>query len=226
MLIAIDTATKYLGLALYNDQTLIAEQMWLTGNQHNMLLAPSIEKLLTICGVAPSDLTMVAVTNGHGSYTGLRIGVAMAKGLASVKQLPLIGMNTLDIIAVGQDIRDTSTRLLCIIPAGRKRIIVGEYESIQTQWQAIDEPNITTWDALLASLDFPSYDIAGEIDEIGQNAIQAFKHDDIRLNLVDVAQRGRRVALLAQEAWRRYHAGDPQDFLPAKLVPLYLSEPG
>lgn len=225
MLIAIDTATKYLGLALYDEQSLIAEQMWRTGNKHNTLLAPSIENLLQICDVRASDITMVAVANGPGSYTGLRIGVAMAKGLASVRQLPLIGVNTLDVIARGQTTNDSNDTLLCAIQAGRKRIIVGEYELIEGQWQAKNDAITTTWDELLASLDAPSYQIAGEIDKTGLSAIASFPKDDVKLKLVDVAQRGRRVAVLAQEAWQRYHAGNPDEFMPAKLVPVYLNEP-
>ncbi|MEO1286376.1 MAG: tRNA (adenosine(37)-N6)-threonylcarbamoyltransferase complex dimerization subunit type 1 TsaB, partial [Chloroflexota bacterium] len=127
MLIAIDTATKYLGLALYDNQQLIAEQLWRTGNKHNLILAPSIQQMLDTCDVSPSDLTMVAVANGPGSYTGLRIGVALAKGLATVNQLPLIGISTLDIIAIGQHFSNTRHRLLAILPAGRGRIIAGEY---------------------------------------------------------------------------------------------------
>ncbi len=226
MLIAIDTATKYLGLALYDDQSLIAEQMWRTGNQHNTLLAPSIKNLLQICDVKASDITMVAVANGPGSYTGLRIGVAMAKGLASVRQLPLIGVNTLDIIARGQALIEPDDTLLCVIQAGRKRIIVGEYGIIEGQWHAKAEPETTTWDALLAGLESTSYRIAGEIDKIGLSAIESFSKDAVTLKLVTVALRGRRVAVLAQEAWQRYHAGNPEDFMPAKLVPVYLNEPG
>ncbi|GAB5494712.1 MAG: tRNA (adenosine(37)-N6)-threonylcarbamoyltransferase complex dimerization subunit type 1 TsaB [Phototrophicaceae bacterium] len=226
MLIAIDTATKYLGLALYDEQTLIAEQMWRTGNKHNALLAPSIQQLLDTCSVNTSDLTMVAVANGPGSYTGLRIGVAMAKGLAAVKQLPLIGVNTLDIIANGQNIDEIAYPLLCVLPAGRKRIIVGEYRYSNGQWQASTDPQTTTWDDLLASLEAKTYHIAGEIEAVGLKAIESFSNDAITLKLVSVAHRGRRMAVLAEVAWQTYYSNNPDDFLPAKLAPMYLTEPG
>jgi tRNA threonylcarbamoyladenosine biosynthesis protein TsaB len=226
MLIAIDTATKYLGLALYHEDALIAEQMWRTGNKHNLILASSIEQMLTMCDVSPSELTMIAVANGPGSYTGLRIGVAMAKGMASVNNLPLIGVNTLDIIAAGQSFSNTKHRLLCILPAGRGRVIAGEYKVKKGRWDVATEPQISTWDDLFDALDSPSYYIAGEIDADGLEAIAHFDKPDIVLTLIDAAQRNRRVAVLAREAWRRYHEGAASDFVAAKLAPIYLNSPG
>lgn len=226
MLIAIDTATKYLGLALYDEHSLIAEQMWRTGNKHNLILAPTIEHLLKTCDVSASDITMVAVANGPGSYTGVRIGVAMAKGLATVCQLPLIGVNTLDIIAAGQTFSNTKHRLLCILPAGRGRIISGEYRVKKGRWDVAADPTISTWNELFEGLDAPSYYIAGEIDATGIEAIQSFENPDINLNLIDSATRNRRPAVLAQEAWRRYHEGTGDDFIAAKLAPIYLNSPG
>jgi len=226
MLIAIDTATKYLGLALYDDNVLLAEQMWRTGNKHNLILAPTIEQLLQTCDVNTSDLTMVAVASGPGSYTGLRIGVAMAKGLAAVRNLPLIGVNTLDIIAAGQTFSNTKHRLLCILPAGRGRIISGEYRVKKGRWDVAADPQISTWDELLESLESSSYYVAGEIDATGIEAIENFENPEISLALIDTAIRNRRPGILAQEAWRRYDVGVADDFLAAKLAPIYLNSPG
>ena len=226
MLIAIDTATKYLGLALYHEDVLVAEQMWRTGNKHNLILAPSIQHMMAMCDVTASDLTMVAVASGPGSYTGLRIGVALAKGMAAVNQLPLIGVSTLDIIAAGQTFSNTKHRLLCVLPAGRGRIISGVYRIKKGRWVTDGEPQISTWDECFESLDAPSYYIAGEIDADALEAIAAYDNPDISLNLIDATTRLRRVGILAQEAWRRYHAGEAGDFLASKLAPVYLNAPG
>ncbi|MGB7338205.1 MAG: tRNA (adenosine(37)-N6)-threonylcarbamoyltransferase complex dimerization subunit type 1 TsaB [Phototrophicaceae bacterium] len=226
MLIAIDTATQYLGLALYHEDALIAEQTWRTGNKHNLILASTIQHMLHICDVNPDDLSMIAVAKGPGSYTGLRIGVALAKGLASVNQLPLIGINTLDIIAAGQPFANTKHRLLCILPAGRGRVIVGEYQVKKGRWIALNEPEITNWDDLLTGLDAPSYYFAGELDSDGLAAIAAFKHADVNLTVIDAAQRLRRPGILAREAWTLYHTGKASDFIPAKLAPVYMNTPG
>lgn len=226
MLIAIDTATKYLGLALYHEDALIAEQMWRTGNKHNLVLAPSIQHMMAMCDVTASDLTMVAVANGPGSYTGLRIGVALAKGMAMVNNLPLIGVNTLDITAAGQTFSNTKYRLLCILPAGRRKIIYGEYRVKKGRWVASSEAQIGTWEECFESLQSSSYYVAGEIDEVGLEAIANYENPDISLTLIDAGHRMRRSAILAQEAWRRYHEGNADDFLATTLAPVYLNAPG
>src|SRR5690606_20526166 len=111
MLLAIDTATRSLSLALHDGDTVIAEQMWRTGNRHNALLAPAIQQMMDVCDVTMQDITAIAVTTGPGSYTGLRIGVAFAKGLAAVNNLPLIGVSTLDMLAAGQPFQNARYKL-------------------------------------------------------------------------------------------------------------------
>lgn len=225
MLLAIDTATRILGLALHDGDSLIGEQMWRTANRHNTLLAPSIQKMMEVCDVALDELTMIAVTNGPGSYTGLRIGVAFAKGMAAVNHLPLIGVNTLDLIAVGQTFQNTRHRLLTVIPAGRSRIIAGEYHVKKGRWEAVGEPQNTIWDELLAERE-GSYYVAGEVNEKGRKAIATAQENEVSVILVDAARRTRRAGFLAQEALRHYEMGEPHDFFPAKLVPIYLKPPG
>jgi tRNA threonylcarbamoyladenosine biosynthesis protein TsaB len=221
MLLAIDTATKILALALHDGDTLIAEQMWHTANRHNTLLASSVQQMMEICNVSMTELTAIAVTIGPGSYTGLRIGVAFAKGMASANHLPLIGVNTLDSIAVAQAFHNTRHQLLTVIPAGRGRIIAGEYQVKKGRWEALNEPTIMTWDELLEGRE-GSYYIAGEIDEKGREVIAAAQANDMSVILLDAARRIRRAGFLAEEAWRRYHDGQAEDFFSAKLVPIYL----
>jgi tRNA threonylcarbamoyladenosine biosynthesis protein TsaB len=224
MLLAIDTATRTLGLALHDGESLIAEQNWRIGNNHNRLLAPSIQELLLHCDIPIESLSAIAVAAGPGSYTGLRIGVALAKGMAGAKNLPLIGVNTLDIIAAGQSFVNAKHRLLSILPAGRGRIVAGEYKVKKGHWEADSKPIITTWESLLGGIE-GAYYLAGEIEDTGIAAIRAAQEAGAALILVEAAQRVRRAGVLAEEAWRRYHAGDKDDFLPAKLAPIYIHEP-
>lgn len=240
MLLAIDTATHYLGLALYDGAMVIGEQTWRTGNRQNTLLAPSIKTLLDVCDVAMHDLSAVAVAIGPGSYTGLRIGVALAKGMAAMRNLPLIGVSTLDILAVAHHVPDMQTHLLTVVPAGRGRIITATYQpenqpendnaqaTIQSaRWQMDAEPSISQWQPVLAHLHDQlradatrRYLITGEISESGREAIAAVADD--RLSMSDGAQRLRRAGYLAQEAWRRLKDGTTASFTPAKLLPVYL----
>lgn len=221
VLIAIDTATKALGLAFYDGHTLLAEHMWLAGNQHNLLLAPAIHNTLAVLELTPADLSAVAVTNGPGSYTGLRIGIALAKGLAAARRIPLIGLNTLDVLAAPQPV-STKYHLLCVVQAGRGRIIAGQYVTRKGQWVVDVAPTITDWEALLPTLTAPTL-ITGEIDQEASACIAAQNND--QLVIVSPAARARRPGILAEEAWRRWQAHPEHDYSVNSVMPLYLQTP-
>ncbi len=221
VLIAIDTATKMLGLAFYDGKTLLSEQMWVAGSQHNLLLAPAVCHTLTTLDLTPSDLSAVAVVNGPGSYTGLRIGIALAKGLAAARRIPLIGVGTLDVLAVPQPV-STKFRLLCVAQAGRGRIIAGQYVTRKGQWVVDTAPIITEWAQLLPSLTGPTL-ITGEIDDEGSAQIAAQANE--ALVLVTPALRVRRPGILAEEAWRRWQAHPDHDYSVNSVMPLYLQTP-
>ncbi|MCU0513257.1 MAG: tRNA (adenosine(37)-N6)-threonylcarbamoyltransferase complex dimerization subunit type 1 TsaB [Anaerolineae bacterium] len=221
MLLALDTATPFMSVALHAEHTLIAEQMLRTGNQHNTLLAASIQHLLATCNVPIDALTAVAACTGPGSYTGLRIGVALAKGIAAGRGLPLIGVSALDALAAGQPYQNTRHNLLAVVQAGRGRIIVGSYRARKGRWLAENAPYITTWPALIAGLEGSFY-LTGEVDEAGHEALAAASARGQSLTLVSAAYRARRAGFLAQEAWRRLREGTAADFPPARVVPVYL----
>lgn len=227
MLLAIDTATRLLGLALHDGKTLIAEQTWHTKNRHNTLLAPSIEHLFDVCDIDRDDLTSIAVSTGPGSYTGLRIGIALAKGLAATRNLPLVGVSTLDVLAAGQPFHNTRYGLLAVVPAGRGRIIAGKYRAKKGRWEADGDPVRDSWAVILEKLE-GSYYVTGEIDDAGREGIETAKHDDLSLTLIDAANRLRRTGYLAQEAWRLLNQSDEPttDFDPVKLLPFYMSDEG
>jgi tRNA threonylcarbamoyladenosine biosynthesis protein TsaB len=98
-ILSIDTATKITGLALHQDEQLVAESFLHTSKTHSERVMPMILQLMENAGLSFSDLNAVAVASGPGSFTGLRIGMATAKGIAQVRNLPVIGVNTLDALA-------------------------------------------------------------------------------------------------------------------------------
>lgn len=195
MYLAIDSASPTLSLALHDGQTLLAEHTLRAGNQHNALLAPTIQHILEACGVSPSQIVALAVAKGPGSYTGLRIGIALAKGLAGAHKLPLLAFSTLDIVAEGAPppVKANHGALLAVIPAGRGRIIHGLYAARKGQWIAEDEVGIGTWEELLPTLAEDTL-ISGEIDATGLALLDGFP----KLALVPPLYRLRRAAVLAR----------------------------
>lgn len=224
-LLALDTATRSMSLALHDGQTLIAEQTWRAGNRHNHRLAPAIDALLCDCDLAISDLTAIAVATGPGSYTGLRIGVALAKGMAGAGDLPLVGVTTLDILAVAHPFQNARARLLAVVQAGRGRIIAGEYQVKKGRWMMDGEASITTWEALLDERE-GTYYITGEIDASGHETInEAKEREGLSLTLLNGAHRARRAGFLAEEALRRLQNAGEDAFAPSRLLPIYMKSP-
>lgn len=213
MLLAIDTATKSIGLALHNGSELLAEHFWVTRGFHTVELAPEIALVLRRAGRTVADLTAVAVAKGPGSYTGLRIGMALAKGLALAHNLRLLGISTLDVIAHGQPPSDS--RMFTVIQAGRKRISGVWYQFGPARWEAVGEPRNMVWDELIEQIEGSTI-ICGEVGERGRSL---FAENDL-VTLTVPAMNVRRPGILAELGWERLCLGDLDD--PAALTPIYL----
>ena len=100
LILAFETTAKAGSVALLEDGKLLAESYQNTGLTHSQTLMVMAEDLLKQCGKTMADVTAVAVAEGPGSFTGVRIGVAAAKGLAWGGQIPCYGVSTLEAMAV------------------------------------------------------------------------------------------------------------------------------
>ena len=94
MIICIETATNLCSVALCNSDGVISLREGSDSKSHASMLTVYIEEILKETGIKARDLEAVAVSKGPGSYTGLRIGVSVAKGIAYATSLPLIGIDT------------------------------------------------------------------------------------------------------------------------------------
>ncbi len=215
MLLALDTATRHLSLALHDGQSVAAEHSWRTANHHTVELAPQVALLLRRAGLEAANLKGIAVAIGPGSYTGLRIGLGLAKGLALAHHLPLMGVPTGDILMRAQPPREESA--FAVLQAGRGRVLALPYQwnEKRTAWEAAGESRVLTWGALVEALDGPTL-VCGEIDEAGQAALRPLKGSVI---LATPAHSLRRAGFLAEIGWERLRAGQTDD--PLLLAPLY-----
>ena len=126
-ILSIDTATKVTGLALHFKGSLVAELFLHTGKNHSEQLMPMVLQLLEQAGIGFDDLGAVAVAAGPGSFTGLRIGMATAKGIAQVRKIPLIGINTLD--ALGQSGMGFEGLVAPVLDARKNEVYTALYRS-------------------------------------------------------------------------------------------------
>ena len=95
-ILAIDTSNYVLGISLIDQEKVIGEYITNLKKNHSVRVMPAIEYLMKECEIVPGDLTKIIVAKGPGSYTGVRIGVTIAKSLAWSLQIPLVGVSSLE----------------------------------------------------------------------------------------------------------------------------------
>jgi tRNA threonylcarbamoyladenosine biosynthesis protein TsaB len=213
MLLAVDTSTSQVGLALYDGAQIISEYAWRSSQRHTVELAPAISELLTRCGLTIEDMRALGVALGPGSFTSLRVGLSLVKGLALSRHLPLIGIPTLDILAAAQSA--SKLPLAVLIQAGRGRYALGWYKSSRKGWQAAGSARVVTVQVLLEEIKSPSI-VCGELTSEDRHKMEENAH----IHLTSPAQSVRRPAMLAELAWARWQVGEVDD--EASLAPIYL----
>ncbi len=127
MILCIETATGVCSAALCDENSVIMTEEAPSGMSHAAQLTVIIKRLLDKSGIKATDLDAVAVSKGPGSYTGLRIGVSAAKGIAYAATIPLLGINTLTAMCSGylalRQQKPSSDTLLCpMIDARRMEV--------------------------------------------------------------------------------------------------------
>ncbi len=222
MLLAVDTSTTQIGVALYDglQAQIVGETLWQGKLRHTVTLAPEIDLLLKRTKRNMDDLTALGVALGPGSFTSLRVGLALMKGLALARSLPLIGIPTLDVLAAAQPARDK--QLLCILQAGRGRLAVGAYHLVErTRWQTDGNLRVMNIDELKESITIPTL-VCGELTAEERGKLR--KTDLVELS--SPSRSTRRPAYLAELAWEKYHAdsGNQAQYTreAAALSPIYL----
>ncbi|MGB8212806.1 MAG: tRNA (adenosine(37)-N6)-threonylcarbamoyltransferase complex dimerization subunit type 1 TsaB [Anaerolineales bacterium] len=218
MLLAIDTSTAQIGLALYDGMSIPAEFVWRSGLHHTQELAPGLADLLNRVDIKMEAVTALGVAIGPGSFTSLRVGLAFVKGLVLARHLPVVGIPTLDIVAAAVPISER--QLAAVVPAGRGRLALGWYKAGENEWLTDGPVTVTTTDEMAESIHKPVI-VCGEMSaEQRQRLARKFKN----VTLASPAQCVRRPGILAELAWQKWQAGkiDPA----ATLAPIYLHVAG
>ncbi len=227
MLLAIDTSTRQASIALVDyskthagrGRQLLAEQSWVSANRHTEELMPAISALLALSGVAARDLTAVAVAIGPGSFTGLRVGLAAAKGLALAQDLTLVGIPTLDVTAFPH--QSQPIPVVAVAQAGRGRVYWAPYAHGPGGWGP-QEPYALSTVIEMANMVVRPMAFAGELNETDQETLTRFAGRQ-RVILLSPALGLRRAGWLAELAVKRLEMGQEDE--PATLSPIYLQHP-
>jgi len=217
MLLAVDTSTAQIGLALYDGAQVPAESLWLSHQHHTVELAPALAELLSRTGVSMVEVEALGVALGPGSFTALRVGLSFVKGLSLARHLPIIGIPTLDVLAGGLPL--ARLPLAAVLQAGRNRLAVGSYRPTKTGWKSTGDrasEKVMTVDELADMIDKPTL-VAGELSAEDR---QRLKRKKVNVVLAAPSLCVRRPAVLAELAWARWKAGHVDE--PASLAPIYL----
>ncbi|HNS52478.1 MAG TPA: tRNA (adenosine(37)-N6)-threonylcarbamoyltransferase complex dimerization subunit type 1 TsaB [Anaerolineae bacterium] len=220
MLLAIDTATRTATIALYDQEggRVPAEESWSCSENHTVELMPRLVRMMEQQGVPVQGLTGVVVSLGPGSFTGLRAGLGVAKGLVVANQTPLVGVPTLEVVArphMGQVLP-----IWAVCQAGRGRICAAHHVRRRGRWLQLGDYYLVTWGQLCTEVERPAL-LCGEIDSRDADSIRDQLGPDV--TIASPAASLRRAAYLAEAGWERLSRGDSDD--PATLTPIYLQQP-
>jgi tRNA threonylcarbamoyladenosine biosynthesis protein TsaB len=229
MLLSLDTATRHSGIALYDGRQIVAELNWHSVDAQTTELLPRLEQVMAWAGVRPADLAALAVSLGPGSFTGLRVAVSLAKGMALAHGLPLVGVSTLDATAYphlgGPD------PVCAVVQAGRGRICWATYRS-GAPTDLADVAAVGAWRGQRTPIALAGIEeMAGTLDRrtrlVGEltpelRDLLAASAGDLAV-LPGPAVAARRAGYVAELGWQRWQAGQADD--PASLSPIYLREP-
>lgn len=211
-ILAMDTSSKALSVAITEDETLLAEETLNIKKNHSIELMPTVSHLMNQVSLKPADLQRIVVASGPGSYTGLRIAVTTAKTLAYTLGIDLVGISSL--AAIASNVKNYDGLIVPIMDARRKNVYAGGY-----QWQSkslnlvFKEAHMSFSDLLAKVGNEPVY-FTGEIEAFIPE-LERLSNVILEGNLKDRLPSAYQIAILGMES-------RPQDVF--SFVPEYLKK--
>jgi tRNA threonylcarbamoyladenosine biosynthesis protein TsaB len=216
MELSIDTASETASVALSEQGALVAEITWRCRRNHTVELLPTIDRLLEQSGAQMCDVEAVFSCTGPGMYTGLRVGIATAKGLAVGLGTPALGVGRLELDAYAH--RAFPGSVVAIHRAGRGDLAWAAYGG--ERWGEVAPPQLSKPEEMAARLEGPAL-LVGEVDDALVELVRAGTRFEVRTPPAVASVR--RAAALAELGWTRLTEGEPSD--PALLMAVYLRPP-
>jgi len=218
-ILAIDTSTSIAGVCLFSEDGIIGEFLMNNLKSHSKNLVPMVDELLKYVNVEMEDIDVIAVSLGPGSFTGLRIGLSVAKGFSYSLGKPIVGISSLDGLA--QNVAHFDGIICPMIDSKNGQVYTALYKSENQKIERISEPYCT--------------DLEGLINIISEKRDILFVGDGIYLWEADIRNKlgerayfaqashnSVRASSIAQLAYHRAQEGDFDDLF--KLVPIYIKK--
>jgi len=218
-ILALDTSATVATVALLDGEEILAEQTINNGNTHSETVLPMIESALGSAGLSASDIDLFACSNGPGSFTGVRIGVATAKGLAFASDKPCVGVSTLE--ALAENLRLCGGLICPVMNARRSQVYTALFISDGKSVKRITEDSaisISELDEQLSKYGEP-VSFCGDGYGITLSALEKTV-----ANPVPVRLRYQSAASVAEVAKRHFEAGEYSDDAGLKVTYLRPSQ--
>lgn len=217
-ILAIDTSTLVMGVALLDEERVLGEVTTNLRKDHSVRLMPTVARLMEELGLSVSDLDLIAVASGPGSYTGVRIGVTTAKTMAWSRNLPLIGISSLAVLAMNG--MRFNGKIAPLFDARRDRVYTGLFQGSRSgEMRAVKKERVIPLNEWLKELkeEGPVLFLGDDVgrfrerigENLGENAFFGFPPENI--------PRASCLARLALARWRREEKGEGPDFTPNYL---------
>jgi tRNA threonylcarbamoyladenosine biosynthesis protein TsaB len=196
----LDTSTSTASVALFDGQRVVSETTWLAGREHSSRLLVEVEVALERIGAHPRQLTGLVVARGPGSFTGVRVALSVAKGMAAGLGIPVWGVSTLEAFALAAQPSSLPVRVL--VEAGRGRYATALYSA----GEAVEAPRLATTVQLREILTQDTV-VIGEMSSATRADLEAIA----RVRLAPSAANTRRAGYVAELGWRMAQRGEPGD---------------
>ena len=150
--LGIDTSSLATSVAVIEDNKLICEYTVNTKKTHSQKLMPMIENMLNISDLNINEIDLIAVCEGPGSFTGLRIAMATAKAIAHVNNLPIVGINSVELLAGNMNLCEKN--ICSILDAQRTQVYMGQYKYDNNKLVELKGVDVVDIDELLEELKY------------------------------------------------------------------------
>ncbi len=218
MYLIIDTATRDLGVALMDGAETAGQFHWRTRQNHTKELVPAIRHLLGKAELGLSDLEGIVVSLGPGGFSGLRVGMTTAKGLAVGTGAPLVAVPTLD--AAAYPMMGLGAPVCALMPAGRGEVAAAMYGTSGSEMEKTVDEHLTTIEDLADSVREATIFCGPMTDEMESELRERLGEEGLVPRGVG---RASRVVAMGQIGIRKIGGGEADD--PVTLQPLYIRRP-
>lgn len=214
-MLGLDTATRRASVGLLIDGEVVVEQSRPAQGSHAVSLLPLIDAVLRQANCAVRGLDAVAVSSGPGSFTGLRVGISVAKGFARATGVRLVAVPTLEGLA--RTVPGEPGVICALLDARKGELYSACFESSAGGWRRLTADRLVTADTLAAMLPTPCV-VVGDGVTVCESMLRT--HFGTRVSLLPADTYGPRGGVIAAMGWERLQAGEGADV--SGLEPMYV----